>query len=1325
MNLARRLTTLGIAATILGAIGAGRADDAALRSAVLGIQKDYEAAVAARDRMAGSLDAEWQGLQAGGAGWRATLTLTNGMLRRPVIMKLTRLGDRWVNTVASFPGYSKAECPMDASGLLCSGGSLRGRVKVTIVSDGWVPPPGETYELAFDIDATLRDGSVAGTYRADGNRELSRSVPADQEKYDALRRQIEENPKIAHMLGFMEQLTIHDLPHEDGLAGTVEKVTMKADPPKAPPVVPLEGRSGADLYGEAVRLEGAAEVVYQSARAVDLVRQSSLPYARTLELAVNRCPERPAYDESRAAATVASIGARVARQRSLLEARLEIKEPTRTLVGRVVTGDPDFLGYYGQEPLPSTADKPNQLVTDAGGEGPERWHFVTSWRMVGPMARDKRPDLFTEYLPEVVEAFDAVYAAEDVWVEGRGSHVPPPEFPKGKIKWVESSGVPAVAPTWYSNLGKARAFGAYGTMLYAATEVHSDVERDVYVAVRTDDIGRLWVNDRMVWVGPTITLPLHMAISVFKVHFRQGRNRVLVRCDNDWGNHYFWMKVCVRGGPRTPERMETDRRQQAEARAAIEPRFVRGWRGDGSGVFPEARPATAWDADLAINVLWRIPMKRFSISHPVVVGDRVFTQMDPHTLFCVDKNTGKILWQRDSNIIEFLPEDVRKEALADYEKEAGGKPMSETESNEARSRLKALSDEVHAKLVKKPEDDALLAEAKAVDAKIAELDGARRGIAYWASRLGVHGAGLEGRGWFEHYLGYSSPTPVTDGKHIWVKYGTEVAACYDMDGNRKWMVRTHLSGGANVPNMPSPVLAGKVLVLEGGQSEYWKRSPGKRLSGFGPPMAAGGNHWLIGLDAETGKVLWDVGPVMNSYYGGSSSPIGTRVTNGKDVMDLVVTGWGQVFRGSDGKELIHYIDAMCFYDTPMQFGDIVYFSKPLAAIEFRMQDADTVGAVPLRKDGRTPTGMLHKGLFFVVSDVENGFYQLDAFDAKTGEKTGSTGRLPYALAEQYPTCAVAGDYVFICGCAGIVVATASPRPRWVSYNPVKKMGAAPTFDGDRMYLRTYDSFMCIGLKGDEGRAYEREQWASRIMESFPTELRAAPVRKVTARPGLAALPEDAVIALRDSHTLTFARWLVAGPFPTPQGSDDGTLAAVVDEAAPTAGGSLTIGDVTRKWTAMDPKNVMESGGVDPDGAAFGGEKGDAYFAAVLNNPSPRFLQVSYGVQPEQQEMSVRLWIGGRAVAAKEFVHMPERGRIPVVMRVRKTGGGGLPAALAFMKPTVKVVMEQRNDPNFKTQPEIDRTRADKDILKKVADTWPNADWGQKAARLLRQLENLQ
>ena len=38
--------------------------------------------------------------------------------------------------------------------------------------------------------------------------------------------------------------------------------------------------------------------------------------------------------------------------------------------------------------------------------------------------------------------------------------------------------------------------------------------------------------------------------------------------------------------------------------------------------------------------------------------------------------------------------------------------------------------------------------------------------------------------------GYSTATPVTDGKHVYVHFCSGVVACYDMDGNRKWGIIT-------------------------------------------------------------------------------------------------------------------------------------------------------------------------------------------------------------------------------------------------------------------------------------------------------------------------------------------------------------------------------------------------------------------------------------------------------------------------------------------------------------------------------------------------------
>ena len=75
------------------------------------------------------------------------------------------------------------------------------------------------------------------------------------------------------------------------------------------------------------------------------------------------------------------------------------------------------------------------------------------------------------------------------------------------------------------------------------------------------------------------------------------------------------------------------------------------------------------------------------------------------------------------------------------------------------------------------------------------------------------------------------------------------------------------------------------------------------------------------------------------------------------------------------------------------------------------------------------------------------------------------------------------------------------------------------------------------LKDEEGRKYERDTWASTIMDSFPEDLTSVPVTKLMPRAGLAALPEATLIPLRDRYTLRLNKWTVAGPFPSAKGGN--------------------------------------------------------------------------------------------------------------------------------------------------------------------------------------------
>jgi len=81
---------------------------------------------------------------------------------------------------------------------------------------------------------------------------------------------------------------------------------------------------------------------------------------------------------------------------------------------------------------------------------------------------------------------------------------------------------------------------------------------------------------------------------------------------------------------------------------------------------------------------------------------------------------------------------------------------------------------------------------------------------------------------------FASPTPYTDGKRLFVHFGTHGTACLNLDGKILWkneeLIYAHVHGSGG-----SPVLVGNKLILscDGGDIQF-----------------------VVGLDAATGKIAW-------------------------------------------------------------------------------------------------------------------------------------------------------------------------------------------------------------------------------------------------------------------------------------------------------------------------------------------------------------------------------------------------------------------------------------------------------------------------------------
>jgi len=67
-----------------------------------------------------------------------------------------------------------------------------------------------------------------------------------------------------------------------------------------------------------------------------------------------------------------------------------------------------------------------------------------------------------------------------------------------------------------------------------------------------------------------------------------------------------------------------------------------GWRGDGSGRFPEATPPTEWAT--AKNVRWNVVVGK-GYASPIVVGDLVVVASEPGVLVALHRGDGKEKWK--------------------------------------------------------------------------------------------------------------------------------------------------------------------------------------------------------------------------------------------------------------------------------------------------------------------------------------------------------------------------------------------------------------------------------------------------------------------------------------------------------------------------------------------------------------------------------------------------------------------------------------------------------------------------------------------------------
>ncbi len=157
-----------------------------------------------------------------------------------------------------------------------------------------------------------------------------------------------------------------------------------------------------------------------------------------------------------------------------------------------------------------------------------KWIFIGDWYVLSRYDNPHRANQQKVYPPESILDIDARYLSED-----------------GKpMRWeYESFLPPNVKPYGWE------AWRIY----YFYTELYFEEATDVWLAIGSDDRSDIWINDLPIWHSSNEHKNWTPSEGFRKVHFKQGRNKVLVRLENGHHGMNFSVFMNLQGPPRAGE----------------------------------------------------------------------------------------------------------------------------------------------------------------------------------------------------------------------------------------------------------------------------------------------------------------------------------------------------------------------------------------------------------------------------------------------------------------------------------------------------------------------------------------------------------------------------------------------------------------------------------------------------------------------------------------------------------------------------------------------------------------------------------------------------
>jgi outer membrane protein assembly factor BamB len=319
---------------------------------------------------------------------------------------------------------------------------------------------------------------------------------------------------------------------------------------------------------------------------------------------------------------------------------------------------------------------------------------------------------------------------------------------------------------------------------------------------------------------------------------------------------------------------------------------------------------------------------------------------------------------------------------------------------------------------------------------------------------------LSGGNHQERKQNMSSPSPVTDGRHVWVMTGTGILKAFDFGGKEIWMrdiQKDYGRFGLNWGYASSPLLHDDALFVQ-------------VLHG----MKTDDPSYFLRIDKATGKTLWRVERPTKAIRESPDSYTTPALLRYGNTTEIVLTG-GDVVTGHDpatGKELWRSDGlnptnnpAYRIVASPIVFGDMIYAptrERPMLALRAGGRgDITTSHRVFAFDSGPdVPTPVTDGQYLYVVRD--NGV--MFCIDAKTGQTIYGPQRLRPGTYSGSPV--LADGKIYVTNEDGVtMVVRAGPKFEVLAENDFGEYTlSSPAVSEGQLFIRTDKALYAIGRR---------------------------------------------------------------------------------------------------------------------------------------------------------------------------------------------------------------------------------------------------------------------